>query len=304
MLFRLANLLALGAILASVCSVRASSHPFSDPPQKEVNASTIASHEPLPTCAATNTSSSCALVMPPGDNKSSSNSWPSLDASYVGTQWLAPPQIPSTIKAHDSYYQIAKLPLSRSTCSPGSEVEARLVLKFPEFQATKSKSDAMAEQRNTAGIMATSNPLAVDKKNGKTRRCVLAGVKENASAAEAAAGAREAAASPKTSQFSEAKCTECNSFVTTSGDSVSCPAVPGVWYVDRLPLRVPSASSGWCDDGSSSGSDAETKQARLVENEKTLGNNYASFVVNAGSEVEVALFDVVERSSGPGAPSA
>lgn len=302
MLFRLLQFVALATILASVCSVvTASSHPFSDPPQKEINASTIATRPPLPKCASSSSSSTCNLVQPDG----SSNDWPSLDASYVGTQWLAPPKIPGTFKASDSYYQIAKLPLSRSSCAPGSDVEARLVLRFPEFEPTREKTQAMAEQSNTAGIMATSNPLAVNKQNGKTRRCVLAGVAENASAAEAAKGAKEAAESPKTSQFSEAKCTECNSFVTTSGDYVRCPAVPGVWYVDRLPLRVPSASAGWCDDGSGEGSGEKAKEARLVENEKTLvGNSYASFVVNAGSEVEVALFDVVGRSSGPGAPSA
>lgn len=301
MLFRL---VAFATILASVCSVvTASSHPFSDPPQKEINASTIASRPPLPKCASSS-SSTCDLVQPAGSSDDSKNSWPSLDASYVGTQWLAPPKIPGTIKASDSYYQIAKLPLSRSSCAPGSEVEARLVLRLPKFEATAEKTRAMAEQSNTAGLMATSNPLAVNK-NGKTRRCVLAGVAENASAAEAAAGAKEAAESPKTSRVSEAKCTECNSFVTTSGDYVRCPAVPGVWYVDRLPLRVPSASAGWCDDGSGGESGGEkTKEARLVENEKSLGNNYASFVVNAGSEVEVALFDVVGRSSEPGAPSA
>lgn len=301
-MFRLSQLVALATILASVCSATASSHPFSDPPQKEINASTIATRPPLPKCASSSSSSTCTLVQPAG---SSNDSWPSLDASYVGTQWLAPPQIPGTIKAHDSYYQIAKLPLSRSSCAPGSEVEARLVLRFPDFEATAEKTRAMAEQSNTAGIMATSNPLASNK-NGKTRRCVLAGVEENASAAEAAKGAEEE--SPGTSRFSEARCTECDSFVTTSGDYVRCPAVPGVWYVDRLPLRVPSASAGWCDDGSSGGSESggDAKQARLkAENEKLLvGNSYASFVVNAGSEVEVALFDVVGRSSGPGAPSA
>ena len=303
--FRLLQLVALATILASGCSVvTASSHPFSDPPQKEINASTIASRPPLPQCASSSSSSAtCTLMQPSGSSDDSKTSWPSLDASYVGTQWLAPPKIPGTIKARDSYYQIAKLPLSRSSCAPGSEVEARLVFRLPQFEATAEKTQAMAEQSNTAGIMATSNPLAVNKQNGKTRRCVLAGVAENASAAEAAAGAKEAATSPTTSRVSEAKCTECNSFVTTSGDYVRCPAVPGVWYVDRLPLRVPSASAGWCDDGSE-GSGGDAKQARLVENEKTLGNNYASFVVNAGSEVEVALFDVVGRSSGPGAPSA
>ena len=302
MIFRLAQLLlALAAFCASVCSVEASSHPFSDPPQKAVNMSAVLSRPPLPKCASS--SSNTCILLPGSSSDGQADTWPGLDASYVGTVWLAPPKIPVTLKASDSYYQIAKLPLSRSACSPGSEVEARLVLKFPEFRATAAKTSAMAEQMNTAGIMASSNPLAADKKNGKTKRCVLAGVKENASAAEAAAGAREAASSPKTSQVSsEAKCTECNSFVTTSGDYVKCPAVPGVWYVDRLPLKIPTAASGWCDDGSDgSGSSSE---ARLVENEKTLGGNYASFVVNAGSEVEVALFDVVERRSGPGAPSA
>jgi len=185
------------------------------------------------------------------------------------------------------------------------------VLRFPEFQATKSKTDAMAEQRNTAGIMAASNPLASDKQSGRTRRCVLAGVRQNASSAEAAAGAREAEGRGAASTTSEAKCTECNSLVTTSGSYVRCPSVPGVWYVDHLPLRVPAAAAGWCDDGGGGdggggrkSSSEETRRAqRPIESEKTPGD-YASFVVNAGSEVEVALFDVVGRSSGPGAPSA
>lgn len=300
MISRLALLLALVAFFAFI-GAQASSHPFGDPPQqREVDASKLAAtRPPLPKCAS-QSSTSCSFL--PGSTDSS-NSWPALDASYAGTQWLAPPSnLPSTFKASDSYYQIAKLPLSRSSCSPGAQVEARLVLKFPEFKATQAKTNAMAVQRNTAGIMATSNPLAVDKANGKTRRCVLAGVKVNASAAEAAAGAKEAATLPNSSQLSEAKCTECNSFVTTSGDYVMCPSEPGVWYVDRLPLRVPTAEAGWCDDGSGSGK--EQTQARLLENEKTLGSNYASFVVNAGSEVEVALFDIVGRSTGPGAPSA
>ena len=321
MLSRLARLLALAALFASViCTVEASSHSFSDPPptQKEANASAVAARPPLPKCSSA--ASKCVLTTPAGGSGSGgdraggdSGSWPALDASYAGTQWLAPPKIPSTIRASDSYYQIAKLPLSRSACFPGSEVEARLVLRFPEFQATKSKTDAMAEQRNTAGIMVTSNPLASDKQSGKTRRCVLAGVRQNASAAEAAAGAREAEGRGAASTTSEAKCTECNSLVTTSGNYVRCPSVPGVWYVDRLPLRIPAAATGWCDDGGGDdggggnggkGSSEETRRAQPpIESEKTPGD-YASFVVNAGSEVEVALFDVVGRSSGPEAPSA
>lgn len=293
-MLRLANCLALAAIFALVCAgdsyVAASLQPFSDTPTEEVNASAIRKNSPK---CSTSSSSSCSLV--PGDQTDGG-------ASYAGTVWLAPANnIPATIKAHDSYFQIAKLPLSRSICTPGSTVEARLVLRFPPFEATKSKTDAMAEKKNTGGIMATSNPLAVNK-NGKTRRCVLAGVKEGASAAEAAAGAKEAATSPKTSQFSEAKCTECNSLVTTSGDYVACPSVPGIWYVDRLPLRIPEAEAGWCDDGSKGSS--ENKEARPAENEELRRDNYASFVVNAGSVVDVALFDIVERSTGPGVPSA
>ena len=308
------KLVALALILALACAggslVDASSHPFSETPQR-ANASVMASRLELPNCSTS--SSTCSFLAPSSsssDGNETASSWPELDASYAGTAWLAPPtSLPATFKASDSYYQIAKLPLSRFSCSPGSEVEVRLVLRFPEFNATKSKTQAMAEQRNTAGIMATSNPLAVNKDNGKTRRCVLAGVKEGASAAEAAAGAKEAASSsPKTTQTSEAKCTECNSFVTTSGDYVQCPSVPGVWYVDRLPLRIPTAESGWCDENGdrkkSSESDGDRQQAQRLANEKTLGQSYASFVVNAGSEVEVALFDVVGRGSGAGAPSA
>ena len=74
-------------------------------------------------------------------------------------------------------------------------------------------------------------------------------------------------------------------------------------------LTTPAGGSGsGGDEGGGGdggkGSSEETRRAQPpIESEKTPGD-YASFVVNAGSEVEVALFDVVGRSSGPEAPSA
>lgn len=288
--------LPLAAILTLFCAgvslVTASSERLAESSTKEANASEIGNS--LPPCATASSTNSCSLV--PGGQAD--------DGSlYAGTLWLAPPNnLPATIKAHDSYFQIGKLPLSRSKCAPGATVEARLVLRLPPFDATKSKTDAMAVQKNTAGIMADSNPLAVDK-SGKTRRCVLAGVKEGASAAEAAAGAKEAAESPTTSQFSEAKCTECNSLTKSGENYVACPSVPNVWYVDRLPLKVPTAEAGWCDDDGRS-KDGGSREARPADDFNVRMDNFATFVLNAGSSVDVALFDVVERSTGAGAPSA
>ena len=161
------------------------------------------------------------------------------------------------------------------------------------------------------------------------RRCVLSVVNGLATPQEASAAASSA------TTFA-ASCTECNTLVAAPpsssassssssggggyggyGDSSNnnnsegiklCPSTPGVWYVDTLPLRVPTAAAGWCDDdggdeaAGEGGAEQKKPKARLPENDA-----YAAFVVNAGSAVDVAFFDIVPRaanSAGPGAPSA
>ena len=141
------------------------------------------------------------------------------------------------------------------------------------------------------------------------RRCVLAGVMGLATPQEAAAAA--AAASAVSS--SAGGCTECDALAVAAPPSSSssssgggyggygddsnksgneqvklCPSTPGVWYVDTLPLKVPTAAAGWCDDEAS-----RKPKERLAENDA-----YAAFVVNAGSSVDVAFFDIVPRAAG------
>ena len=86
-----------------------------------------------------------------------------------------------------------------------------------------------------------------------------------------------------------------------------------MWYVDTLPLRVPTAAAGWCDDGddgaAEEGGDSGKKgapPAKKKEPRERLPEHdaYAAFVVNAGSSVDVAFFDIVPRVAGAGAQSA
>ena len=228
--------------------------------------------------------------------------------SFALTTFLSPPPPP--------FQQIAKLPLSRSACAPGSAVAARLVLRLPAANGTKY----------TAGLLPKVNELADSR---TVRRCVLSVVNGLATPQEASAAASSA------TTFA-ASCTECNTLVAAPpsssassssssggggyggyGDSSNnnnsegiklCPSTPGVWYVDTLPLRVPTAAAGWCDDdggdeaAGEGGAEQKKPKARLPENDA-----YAAFVVNAGSAVDVAFFDIVPRaanSAGPGAPSA
>ena len=206
--------------------------------------------------------------------------------------------------------QISKLPLSRSACTPGSAVAARLVLRLPAANGTKF----------TAGLLPKVNELADSK---TVRRCVLAGVTGLATPQEAAAAAESAVAASAVGG-----CTECNTLVAPSPSSSSpyssspsssgggngsyvddskseggiklCPSTPGVWYVDTLPLVVPTAEAGWCDDDDDEAAAAKKpKKQRLPENEA-----YAAFVVNAGSEVDVAFFDIVRRATAAGSVGA
>ena len=238
-----------------------------------------------------------------------------LSHDFISSNSSPTPPTPTPPHTH-THTQIAKLPLSRSTCVPGSAVAARLVLRLPAANGT----------RFTAGLLPKVNELA---DSGTVRRCVLSGVPGLATPQEAAAAAGTAAASYA------AGCTECNTLVATSSSSASssggyggyggsdsntsgeqknvklCPSTPGVWYVDTLPLRVPTAAAGWCDDDddgkAAEGSEKSEPAAKKKEPKERLPEHdaFAAFVVSAGSAVDVAFFDVVPRvAAGSGAQSA
>ena len=174
------------------------------------------------------------------------------------------------------------------------------------------------------------------------RRCVLAGVMGLATPQEAAAAA---AAASSVAADAASGCTECNALVVPlprsgggggyggggygggagddkggsdhhRGEEVKlCPSTPGVKYVDSLPLKVPTAADGWCDDGDDDDDGAAEADGRggtrrpaanKVAKERLPEHDaFAAFVVNAGSEVDVAFFDIVRAAAaGSGAQSA
>ena len=169
--------------------------------------------------------------------------------------------------------------------------------------------------------------------SGTVKRCVVAGLKGLATPEEAAAAAEKSLASS-----SAAGCTECNALVVAPARTVSsssssspspspssdsggygeksssssnddddsvklCPSTPGVWYVDTLPLKVPSTRSRWCDDDDSEAGDGGAAKKRAAKEKLPQDDAFAAFAVSAGSEVDVAFFDIVQNGSS-GAPSA
>jgi hypothetical protein len=211
--------------------------------------------------------------------------------------------------------QIAKLPLSRSACAPGSLVAARLVLRLPAANGTKF----------TAGLLPRVNELADSK---TVRRCVLGGGVNGLSTPQEAARAAGSAVA-----FASGGCTECNTLSAGGPSSVSssssnggyggsessssskdsdegvklCPSTPGVWYVDTLPLKVPTAAAGWCDDGDDEDEAAGAKKkttattAKAEKVRRPEQDAFAAFVVNAGSKVDVASFEIIPRGAAGGA---
>lgn len=258
----------------------------SDPPAEKASDATSptsasASSSPSPAAAsddaaaaAASSSSPSPSPSPPLPTKCGSGNKCGLATSvpdssfYAGTAYLAGPQDPTNwfgrIRASDNYYQVAKAPLSRLSCSAGSAVTARLVLRLPAFSDPDGvKAGAMANPFNTAGLSIDANPLAASK---MVKRCVLTGVKGKASPEDVAAAVKGGVEEGE-------NCVECNSFVTTGDGYVKCPSEVDTWYIDTLPLQIPT--DGWCDGNSSS------------------DKGYAGFVVNAGSEVDVAVFDII-----------